>query len=72
MVRALIACCVTILCLALVGRDCVMVGGVGVPVPFLVDTRLVGSTCGASVSGIGCTLLIGGTPPGVLFLVTLL
>ncbi len=43
MVRALITCCVTILCLALVGRDCALVGGVGFPVPFFVDMRLVGS-----------------------------
>ena len=53
-------------------KYCAVVGGVGVPVPFLVDTRLVGSSCGASVSGIGCTLLIGGTPLGVLFHVTIL
>ncbi len=72
MVRALIACCVTILCLALVGRDCVVVGGVGFPVPFLVDMRLVGILRGASVFGFGCTLLIGGNAPGVLFLVALL
>ena len=72
MVRALIACCVTILCLALVGRDCAVVGGVGFPVPFIVDMRLVGSLRGASVFGIGCTLLIGGNAPGVLFLVALL
>ncbi len=72
MVRALIACCVTILCLALVGRDCAVVGSVGFPVSFLVDMRLVGSLCGASVFGIGCILLIGGNAPGVLFLVSLL
>ena len=72
MVRALIACCVTILCLALAGRDCAVVGGVGFPVPILVDMRLVGSLRGSSVFGIGCTLLIGGNAPGVLFLVALL
>ncbi len=73
MVRALIACCVTILCLALVGRrDCAVVGGVGFPVSFLVDMRLVGSLRGAPVFGIGCTLLIGGNAPGVLFPVALL
>ena len=72
MVSALIAYCVTILCLALVGRDCAVVGGVRFPVSFLVDMRLVGSSRGASVFGIGCTLLIGGNPPGVLFRVTLL
>ena len=62
----------TILCLALVGRDCVVVGGVGSPFPFLVDMRLVGSSLGASMFGIECTLLIGGNPPGVLFCVALL
>ena len=72
MVRAFIACCVTILCLALVGRDSAVVGGVRFPVPFLVDTRLVGSSHGASMFGIGCTLLIGGNPPSVLFLVAFL
>ncbi len=72
MVWALIACCVTILCLALVGRDCAVVGGVGFSVPFHVDMRLVGSSRGASVFGIECTLLIGGNSPGVLFLVALL
>ena len=72
MVRALIACCVTILCLALVGRDCAVIGGIGFPALFLVDMCLAGSSRGVSVFGIGCTLLIGGDPPGVLFLVTLL
>ena len=72
MVRAFIACCVTILCLALIGRDCVVIGGVSFPVPVLVDTRLVGSSLGASVIGIGCTLLIAGNFPGVLFRVALL
>ncbi len=72
MVRALIACCVTILCLALVGRDCAMVGCVRFPVPFLVDMCIVGSLRGASVFGIRCTLLIGGNAPGVLFLVALM
>ena len=71
MVRALIACCVTILCLALAGRDCAVVGGVRFLVPFLVDMRLVESSCCASAFGIGCTLLKGGNPPGVLFLVAL-
>ena len=41
MVRALIACCVTILCLALVGREYAVGGNVGVPVPFLVDHALL-------------------------------
>ena len=41
-VRAFIACCVTILCLDPVGRDCFVVSGIGFPVQFLVDTRLVG------------------------------
>ncbi len=72
MVRALIACCVTILCLALVGRDCAVVGGVGFPVLCLVDMRLVGSLRGASVFEIECTLLIGGNAPSVFFLVALL
>ena len=72
MVRALITCCVTILCLALVGSDCAVVSGVRFPVPFLVDTRLVESSHGASVFGIRCTLLNGGSPPGVLLLVTIL
>ena len=62
----------TILCQALVGRDCAVVGGVIFPVSFLVDMRLVGSSRGVSLFGIGCTLLICGNPPGVLFLVTLL
>ena len=72
MVRALIPCCVKILCLALVGRDCAVVNSARFPAPFLVDTRLVGRSRGASVFGIGCNLLIGGSPPGVLFLVILL
>ena len=71
-VRAFIACCVTILCLALVGRDCFVVGNVGFPAHFLVDTRLVGISLGVSMFGIGCTLLISGNFPGVLFRVTLL
>jgi hypothetical protein len=71
-VRAFIACCVTILCLALAGRDCLVVGGVRFPAHFLVDTHLVGILLGVSVCGIGCTLLISGNFPGVLFRVTLL
>ena len=71
-VRAFIACCVAILCLALVGRDCLVVGGVKFPAHFLLDTRLVGISLGVSVCGIGCTLLISGNFPGVLFRVTLL
>ena len=66
-VRAFIACCVTILCLALVGRDCIVVGSVGFPAPFLGDTCFSGSSLGVSVLGIGCTLLIAGNFPGVLF-----
>ena len=65
--RAFIACYVTSSCLALVGRDCAVVGGVGFPAPFLVDTHLVGSSLGVSVLGIGCTLLVAGNFPGVLF-----
>ena len=71
-VRAFIACCVTILFLDLVGRDCVVVVGVRFPAHFLVDTRLVGILLGVSMCGIGCTLLISGNFPGVLFCVTLL
>ena len=59
------------LCQALVGSDCLVVGGVGVPAHFLVALRLVGILLGASVLGIGCTLLIAGNFPGVLFQVTL-
>ena len=70
MVGAFIACCVTDLCLALKERDCAVVGGDGLPALFLVAKRLVGSSGGAS--GTGCTLLIGNTPPGVLFRVALL
>ena len=69
-VRAFIACCVSILCQALVGSDCLVVGGVGFPPHFLVELRLVGISLGASVRGIGCTLLIDGNFPGVLFLVS--
>ncbi len=47
-----------------------MVGGVGFPAHFLVELRLVGILLGASVLGIGCTLLIAGNFPGVLFQVT--
>ena len=43
-VRAFIACCVTSWCLARVGRDCDVVGGVGFPAPILVDMRLVESS----------------------------
>ena len=70
-VRALIACCVTILCQALVGSACLVVGGVGCPAHFLVALRLGGISLGASVLGIGCTLLIAGNFPGVLFRVIL-
>ena len=42
------------------------------PEHFLVNTRLVGIFLGVSVCGIGCTLLISGNFPGVLFCVTLL
>ena len=70
-VRAFISCCVTILCRALVGSDCLVVGGVGFPAHFRVEMRLVGILLGASVLGIGCTLLIAGNFPGVLFRVTL-
>ena len=69
-VRAFIACCVTILCQALAGGDCLMVGGVGFPAHFLVELRLVGILLGASVLGIGCILLIAGNFSGVLFRVT--
>jgi hypothetical protein len=48
-----------------------VVGGVGFPAHFLVELRLVGILLGASVLGIGCTLLIAGNFPGVLFQVTL-
>ena len=48
-VRAFIACCVTSLCQALVGSECLVVGGVGVPAHFLVGLRLVGISLGASV-----------------------
>ncbi len=70
-VRAFIACCVTIQCRALVGSECLVVGGVGFSLPFLVEMRLVGISRGASTLGIGCTLLIVGNFPGVLFWVTL-
>ena len=48
-----------------------MVGGAGFPAHFLVDMRLVGISRGASGLGIGCTLLIVGNFPGVLFRVNL-
>ena len=70
-VRAFIACCVTSLCRALIGSDCFVVGGVGFPAHFLVELRLVGISIGVSVLGIGCTLLIAGNFPSVLFRVTL-
>ena len=71
MVRALIACFVTILCLALVGRDCAVIAGIVFPVSFLENVRLSGSSRGVSVFGIRCTLLIGDNSPIVFFLVTL-
>ena len=70
-VRVFIACCVMSLCQALVGSDCFVVGGVGFSANFLVEFCLVGISLGASVLGIGCTLLIAGNFPGVLFQVTL-
>ena len=60
-----------ILCLALVGRYCDVVGGVEFPAHVLKDTRLVGSSFGVSVLGFGCTLLIARNFPGVLFCVIL-
>ena len=48
-----------------------MVGGAGFPAHFLVGMRLVGILRGASGLSIGCTLLIAGNFPGVLFQVTL-
>ena len=66
-VGAFIACCVTSLCRALVGSDYLVVGGVGVPAHFLLELRLVGISLGASVLGIGGTLLIAGNFLGVLF-----
>ena len=70
-VRAFIACCVTSLCLALVGSVCLVFCGVSCPAFVLVETRLCGILLGASVLGIGCTLLMAGSFPGVLFCVTL-
>jgi hypothetical protein len=70
-VRALIACCVTILCRALVGSAYFVLGGVCCPAHFLVALRLGGIVFGASVLGIGCTLLMAGNFPGVMFRVTL-
>ena len=70
-VRAFIACCVTSRCRALVGSECLVVGGVGFLAHFLVEMRLVGISLVASVLGIGCTLLMAGNFPGVLFRVTL-
>ena len=69
-VRAFIACCVTSRCRALVGSECLVVGGVGFLAHFLVEMRLVGISLVASVLGIGCTLLMAGSFPGVLFRVT--
>jgi hypothetical protein len=48
-----------------------VVGGVGFPAHFHVEMRLVGILLVASVLGIGCTLLMAGNFPGVLFRVTL-
>jgi hypothetical protein len=48
-----------------------VVGGVGFLAHFLVEMRLVGISLVASVLGIGCTLLMAGNFPGVLFRVTL-
>ena len=70
-VRAFIACCVTILCQALAGSNCLSVSFVGFTVYFLLDSRLVGISLGAFVLGIGCTLLIACNFPGVLLQVTL-
>ena len=69
--RAFIACCVTSRCLDLVGSACLVVCGVGFPSLVLVDKRLGGILHGASTLGIGCTLLMAGSFPGVLFRVTL-
>ena len=66
-VRAFIACCVTSLCLALVGSACNVFCGVSFPAFVLVETRLGGISPGASTLGIGCTLLMAGSFPGVLF-----
>ena len=40
--RAFVACCVTIRCRALVGSECLVVGGIGFPAHFLIEMRLVG------------------------------
>ena len=66
-VRAFIACCVTSLCRALIGSDCLVVGGVVFPAHFRVELHLGGILLGASVLVIGFTLLIDGNFPGVLF-----
>ena len=59
-------------CQALVGSEWLVVGGVGFPgAHFLVDVRLFGILVVASVLGIGCTLLMSGNLPGVLFRFTL-
>ena len=71
-VRVLIACCVTSQCRALVGSEWLVVSGVRFPgAHFLIEMRLVGISVVASVLGIGCTLLMAGSFPGVLFQVTL-
>jgi hypothetical protein len=70
MVSMLIACCVTIRCRALLGIVCTVVGGIVGCVIVCGDLHCCGIISSPSLSGIVLLLLIIGTPPSVLFLVT--
>jgi hypothetical protein len=72
MERTLIAFCVTRRCRALLRIDLNVVGNVFAFLAIHGDVRLLESASCMSLTGIRCILLINGTPPGVLFLVTLL
>ncbi len=72
MVSTLIACCVTIRCWALLGIVCTVVGKIVDCVIVRGDRCHCGIISSPSLSGIVLLLLIIGTPPGMLFLVTCL
>ncbi len=64
------ACWVTMRCLARVGSAWRVACAGGIPARVLVDERRGGMAHGAFMSGIGCTLVMAGSCPGVLFRVT--
>ncbi len=71
-VSTLIACCATICCRALLGIGCTIVGGIVCCAIVCGDLCRCGIMSSPLLSGIVLSLLIIGTPPGVLFLVTCL